>query len=175
MTTKYEYMRDYYKYTNWRFLCGNNKTTYRSRKKGVWVLLDTYRRSCFIYGLTIKDFFQISKSGNYHTHVDVYWDVPYLSQCKSCNGAGKFDWIGRITGPPSFEKIRHIYVRDKSKILKFHNTHSLKDHIFAPTKVFKGERICKDCMGSGMNIAKENIEQLMLYDTDKIIDKETNK
>jgi len=173
MTTKYEYLKDYYKYTNWRYVGRSNITLNHEgkkltpfghhNKKGIWVILDTYRSSCFIYGIDIKDFLDICEEGNYHSFIDHYWEPSKLHCCTSCNGAGKLDWISKITGPQPFNKIRHKYVRDKTKILKFQHNEFLKDQcIFAPTKVFEGERICKECKGTGIYI--KNINDLASYD-----------
>jgi len=167
--SKYEYMKDYYKYTNWRYINEGNTHlgTFRSYKKGIWILLDDYCHRGFIYGMTFKEFFQISKDENYHTRVDMYWDTPHIAYCKTCNGAGKFDWIGRITTQPSFERIRHIYVGDKSKILQYDSDFFLKQHMFRPTKIFRGERICADCMGCGVYIGEDNIKNLKRRNVDE--------
>lgn len=63
-----------------------------------------------------------------------------------------------------------MYVRDKTKILKYKkHDEFLRDYcIFAPTKVFKGERICKDCKGSGIYIDPKNIDNLLLYDINEL-------
>ena len=172
----YEHIKDYYKYTNWRYVGTTRSTfnhykdygTFGFTKKGIWVVLDNYRHSCFIYGMDVREFLQISENGNYHSFIDHYWDTCHVAYCKSCNGAGKIDWISNITGPQPFEKIRHKYVRDKSKILKFQNDDFLRGYIFAPTKLFKSERICKNCMGSGIHIDPKNIDNLLSYDIDKI-------
>jgi len=172
MTMKYEYLKDYYKFTNWRLVSNNRYNSggygifnYIPRiiyKKGIWVLMDNYVTSCFIYGMIAEEFLQISKSGDYRSFVDHLWDHQgNISHCPICNGAGKFDWISRITGPRSFDKTKRSYVRDKSKIITFKNANFLKHYIFAPTKVFKGERICKGCMGTGIYINITDVKELI--------------
>ncbi len=170
MVTQYEYLKNYYKYTNWRYVSyESKKSSFRyHNKNGIWVLIDTYQASCFMYGMSVEEFFYICKKGNYNSFRDHYWDVSHLAYCERCNGAGKADWISSITGPQPFEKARHKYIRDKSKILKFQHDDFLRNCIFAPTKVFKGERICKDCKGSGIYIHSNNLKNLLLYDIDKI-------
>lgn len=177
MMTNYEYMKDYYKFTNWRHVASSNRprsigglrSHFTASKKGLWILMGNYRNTCFIYGLTIREFLRISKSGDYRSFIDCYWDTPTIANCATCNGAGKLDWISRIVGPPPFDKIRHKYVRDKSKIITYqqHNKF-LEDQMFAPTKIFRSERICEDCMGTGMYILKDNIHKLMIYNINDI-------
>lgn len=74
---RYEYLKGYYKYTNWRCVVMNNNhnriSSFNHSKKGVWVILDTYRDSCFMYGIDVKDFLDICKKGNYCFFRDHYW------------------------------------------------------------------------------------------------------
>lgn len=176
MTTKYEYMKDYYKFVNWRFVSANKwvsshgssfRSTYTTHRRGLWVMMDNYHNSCFIYGLTVKEFLRVSESGDYTPFLDHYWDRCRVVNCGTCNGAGKLDWISRITGPPSFDKMRNNYVRDRSKIITSENNF-LTDYIFAPTKIFKSERICKDCMGTGVYMNNSDINNLTIYNINDV-------
>jgi len=173
--TDYGWIKSAYKYTNWRFIGQSNVVDHsivinsmQRYKKGLWVLLDNYTRSCFIYGMTIKEFLEINKHRKYPIGNDYCWHSARTTYCQNCNGAGKFDWISRITGPQPFDKIRYKYVRDESKFLTFQRNDLLKSYIFAPTKIFRGERMCEKCMGTGIHIHKDSLKNLLSYDIDKI-------
>ena len=75
--------------------------------------------------------------------------------CRSCCGAGKFDWVSSITGP-SPPKSRFEFVRDKRIVLihRKNNGEFSNGHMWAPTEVNEGERICDDCLGTGICLSE---------------------
>jgi len=89
---------------------------------------------------------------------------PYPSYCKSCCGAGKFDWVTDITKPNPFTS-RFEFIRDKSIVLlhRKKNGQFLNDALWAPTEVNEGERICDDCLGTGITLAKHTMGNMDRY------------
>jgi hypothetical protein len=80
-------------------------------------------------------------------------DSYHPEYCRKCLGAGKFDWISSITGPNHFNS-RYEFKRDKREVLLYHkpNGKISKNHIWAFTEVYDGERICDECLGTGINL-----------------------
>jgi len=106
-------------------------------------------------------------------------DNPYPEYCRKCFGAGKFDWVSNITGSNRFNS-RFEFKRDESVVLLYHkdNGEISKNHIWAPTEVYEGERICDDCLGTGINFESgypfllDMKKSLVLYDIRHLLTRE---
>jgi len=77
--------------------------------------------------------------------------------CQKCCGAGKFDWVSDITGPCHIYS-KYEFVKDKHVVLLYRKSNGefSKSNIWAPTEVDIGERICDDCLGTGIDLINTN-------------------
>jgi len=83
----------------------------------------------------------------------------YPASCKKCYGAGKFDWISNIVGQtPS--KSKYEFIRNKRVVLLYRKDNGifLDNFMFAPTEINDSERICEDCLGTGICFEDINID-----------------
>ena len=150
---------EFREYDNWRYL-KNIKDLYTNTfggmidrhkllNKRLTVLLGTY------YTITFPDLdiIEFLSTDFPKGRLIVSESIIELSYCKKCCGAGKFDWVSDVTGP-SHSHSRYEFIRDKRVVLLYHkpNGDLETNKIWAPTEVHTGERICDDCLGTGVNL-----------------------
>jgi hypothetical protein len=106
-------------------------------------------------------------------------DNPYPQYCPRCCGAGKFDWISSVTGPNHFDS-RFEFTRDERVVLLYYKSNGKlsKNHIWASTEIYEGERICDSCLGTGINFEVSYYQfppdlkkRLVLYDIRHLLTK----
>lgn len=148
-------------YDNWRYLKNERRTPpmsytggqidlYKDGEKRLVALLGNYYNVSFP-NMTILKY--INLDNEWRKGIVVLAAAGrYPEYCKRCYGAGKFDWISNATGPNHFES-RYEFVRDKSVVLLYHkpNGEISKNHVWAPTEVYEGERECDYCLGTGID------------------------
>jgi len=184
---KYEtFEKGFTEYDNWRYLKNEQVKSMKElydvtihhepamlkiEYKNLTALLGSYYMISFPNMSIIK---YINPNADRRGVVVTTQNNPYPEYCRKCLGAGKFDWVSNITGPSHFNS-RFEFKRDESVVLLYHkpNGKISENHIWAPTEVYEGERMCDECLGTGINFEVNNSnyqfplelkKSLVLYD-----------
>ena len=124
----------------------------------------TLTKTIIIMGMTQQALINLNKRHRSYISENTVFSEQYSYQpgpCMKCRGAGKLDWVNRITGVPflSWRERTQMYSRDPDHVLWYepvnaisHPHYSNMETVFSRTTLGKGEVLCNKCHGIGLEL-----------------------